>query len=217
MIRVAQPGKSAVKYRSSNVHGVRPICAHSSTMASVGGFQNSVVSGWLPQKSIVAIVATVGRRRPQHAERRVEHLRVAAVAEPEVVVGLGDVEPCRPHLVDRLDDRRRGLVDHQVVPLVVDVERRVGTVVVVVGRDRDLQPIGHRRADEVGDPLADHVGVGAEDHVEVGGDDDRDLLAPLVLEGDRRHLHVVVHPVRVGVAVADGHPTLVPRRHEEPR
>ena len=56
MIRVAHPGKSAVKYRSSNVHGVRPICAQSSAMASVGGSQNNVVSGWLAQNSSVAIV-----------------------------------------------------------------------------------------------------------------------------------------------------------------
>ena len=133
------------------------------------------------------------------------------------MVGLGDVQPCRAKLVDRLDDRRRRLVDHQVVPLVVDIEGGVGTVVVVVGRDGEFQLTGDLGPDEVGDALADHLSVGAEDHVQVGGDDDRDLLAALGLEGDRGHLHVVVDPVRIAVAVADGHPALIPLRHEQPR
>ena len=90
-------------------------------------------------------------------------------------------------------------------------------MVVVVGGDRDLETIGNLRTHAVGDALADDVGVGAEDHVEVGGDDDGDLLALLLLEGDRGHLHVVVDPVRVRIAVADGHATLVPLGHEQAR
>ena len=107
-----------------------------------------------------------------------------------------------------------GLVDHQLVPLVVDVERRVRPVVVVVGGDRQLHLIGPA-PEPLGDTLADHVAVGAEDHVQVGGHHDGGVPAAPLLEGDRRHLHVVVHPVRVGVAVADRHAALVPLRNEQ--
>ena len=159
---------------------------------------------------------TVRGRGPQDPERRIQHLWVSRVAQPEMVVGLGDVQAGRPQFGDRLGDGRRGLIDHQVVPLVVDVEGGVGAVVVVVGGDRDLQPIGHRRADQRRHPLTDDIAVSAEDHVEVGGDHDRDVLALLGLERHRRDLHVVVDPVRVGVAIAHRHTALVPRGHEEP-
>ena len=99
----------------------------------------------------------------------------------------------------------------------VDIERSVRAVVVVVGGDRDLELCCLPAADALGHPLPDRVGVDAEDHVEVGRHDDLDVSTVTVVEGDCGHLHVVVHPVRIGVTVADGDAPLIPRGDEEPR
>ena len=64
---------------------------------------------------------------------------------------------------------------------------------------------------------ADRVGVGPEDHVEVGGEEGHHLLVARPLEREGTGPHVVVHPVRLGVAVADRDPAVVPLGDEHAR
>ncbi len=148
----------------------------------------------------------------EHLQGRVVDPRVGAVGGAEPVFAGRDVHGRARPLVDRVCDGGSGLIGHVLVPVVVDVEGSIRSVVVVGRRHDHLEAPRLAARHELRRLFADPVRVVAEDHVEIARNHDHDLARTAVVDRHRRDADVVVDPPRIGVTVADCDPAVVPCR-----
>ncbi len=161
--------------------------------------------------------ATVRRAGLQHAQRRVVDADAAEIACPEVVRAFRRTQRGRLEPLHGVHDSVARFVEHHVEPRGVDLEGRVGPVVVVRGRHQDVHVRAHVLRQSLCHAPAQFRDVGRKQHVQVGRHDHGDARVALALQGQRPHAQVVAHPVRVGAAVADVNGTLVERLDKDAR
>ncbi len=151
----------------------------------------------------------------QDVDGRVDDEGVPGIDLAEPVLALCGGQLGRLEGVDGVGDGSGRLVGHQVIPVVVHAERRVGSLVDMGGADDDAGAVGHVVGQELAGPAFDLGGIDGEDHVDVDGHDHDQVLTGG--QGDGRRPQVVVDPGAVVGPVADIDLALVPRGDEDPR
>ena len=159
-------------------------------------------------------VVVAGRRHAHDVQPRVDDDRVASIALTEVVLAGYDFQTGRLHVECRgVVNGHCDVVSRCLIPIVVDAECGVGSVVVVSGADHNLCHVAHLRTHQSPCTTFDFSRVSSKDHVDVNGDHHDQRVAARQCE--RRGAKVIVHPRGVVVAVADVHLPLVPFGNED--